>query len=238
MAWPASGPGRLLERYGDVAPRGMTVHDKTRLIGRLRRFHRLPGDESPKVLRSKTLGPGPLAFQIPAPVGAPPLLKGAGSFGWMALLASPRFPSDGWLCSLRLAFLRMDGFARFASLSFGWMALLASPRFPSDGWLCSLLLAFSRWTALFASPARKIRLALALASALASALAVAALSLLQLLHSLLPRAGEGARRADGGAFALMQLLSASRQQPCPPCSLQHAAARGLQVRRAPPAFPR
>ena len=38
----------------------MTVHDKTRLIGRLRRFHRLAGDESPKVLQRKTLGPGPL----------------------------------------------------------------------------------------------------------------------------------------------------------------------------------
>ncbi len=35
MAWPALGPGRLLERCGDAAPRGMTVHDRTRLIGRL-----------------------------------------------------------------------------------------------------------------------------------------------------------------------------------------------------------
>ncbi len=77
MAWPASGPGRLLERYGDVAPRGMTVHDKTRLIGRLRRFFCPPGRKSPKVLHGKTLGPRPLAFQFPAPVGAPPLLKGA-----------------------------------------------------------------------------------------------------------------------------------------------------------------
>ena len=36
MTLPASGPGRLLERTGDGAPRGMTVHDRTRLIGRLR----------------------------------------------------------------------------------------------------------------------------------------------------------------------------------------------------------
>ena len=36
MARPASGPGRLLERIGDDAPRGMTVHDRTRLTGRLR----------------------------------------------------------------------------------------------------------------------------------------------------------------------------------------------------------
>jgi hypothetical protein len=35
MAWPASLPGRLLEPCGDVRPRGMTVHDRTRLIGRL-----------------------------------------------------------------------------------------------------------------------------------------------------------------------------------------------------------
>lgn len=35
MAWPALGPGRLLERYGNVAPRGMAVQDRTRLTGRL-----------------------------------------------------------------------------------------------------------------------------------------------------------------------------------------------------------
>lgn len=38
MARPASGPGRLLERRGDAAPRGMAVHDRTRLTGRLRPF--------------------------------------------------------------------------------------------------------------------------------------------------------------------------------------------------------
>src|SRR3546814_19131259 len=35
MTLPASGPGRLLESSGDAAPRGMTVHDRHRLIGRL-----------------------------------------------------------------------------------------------------------------------------------------------------------------------------------------------------------
>ena len=35
MAWPALGSGRLLEKGGDAFPRGMTVHDRTRLIGRL-----------------------------------------------------------------------------------------------------------------------------------------------------------------------------------------------------------
>ncbi len=35
MARPASSPGRLLEAFGDRRPRGMTVHDRTRLIGRL-----------------------------------------------------------------------------------------------------------------------------------------------------------------------------------------------------------
>lgn len=34
--WPASRPGRLLEWRGDASPRGMTAHDRTRLIGRLR----------------------------------------------------------------------------------------------------------------------------------------------------------------------------------------------------------
>ena len=43
MTRPASGPGRLLERNGDVTPRGMTVLDRTRLIGRLRHFPFFPG---------------------------------------------------------------------------------------------------------------------------------------------------------------------------------------------------
>ncbi|MEY2862960.1 MAG: hypothetical protein RLY58_667 [Pseudomonadota bacterium] len=36
MAWPASDAGRLLERIGDGAPRGMIVLDRTRLTGPLR----------------------------------------------------------------------------------------------------------------------------------------------------------------------------------------------------------
>ena len=36
MPLPAVSPGRLLERTGDGAPRGMTVLDRTRLTGRLR----------------------------------------------------------------------------------------------------------------------------------------------------------------------------------------------------------
>lgn len=35
MVWPAPGSGRLLEHQGDLMPRGMAVHDRTRLIGRL-----------------------------------------------------------------------------------------------------------------------------------------------------------------------------------------------------------
>ena len=38
MPWPAVSPGRLLERSGDAAPRGMIAHDRTRLIGRLRHY--------------------------------------------------------------------------------------------------------------------------------------------------------------------------------------------------------
>ncbi len=44
MAWPALSPGRLLEASGDGRPRGMTVHDRTRLIGRLPLFVRKPQD--------------------------------------------------------------------------------------------------------------------------------------------------------------------------------------------------
>jgi len=35
LAWPALFPGRSLEVYGDVHPRWMAVHDRTRLTGRL-----------------------------------------------------------------------------------------------------------------------------------------------------------------------------------------------------------
>jgi hypothetical protein len=35
MAWPALDAGRLLEPLGDDRPRGMTVHDRIRLTGRL-----------------------------------------------------------------------------------------------------------------------------------------------------------------------------------------------------------
>jgi len=41
MPRPAVSPGRLLERTGDGAPRGMTVHDRTRLTGRLRHLIRI-----------------------------------------------------------------------------------------------------------------------------------------------------------------------------------------------------
>jgi len=54
---PASGPGRLLERSGDAAPRGMTVHDRTRLIGRLRpRVFLRWAQETPK-FAARTSGP-------------------------------------------------------------------------------------------------------------------------------------------------------------------------------------
>ena len=38
MAWLVPHPGWLLEACGDAGPRGMTVHDRTRLNGRLRHF--------------------------------------------------------------------------------------------------------------------------------------------------------------------------------------------------------
>ncbi len=56
MPRPAVSPGRLLERIGDDAPRGMTVHDKTRLIGRLRHIVLGCAQNNPKV-RCANLGP-------------------------------------------------------------------------------------------------------------------------------------------------------------------------------------
>ncbi len=42
MAWPALDSGRLLEACGDASPRGMTVHDRTRLTGELSIFFLMP----------------------------------------------------------------------------------------------------------------------------------------------------------------------------------------------------
>jgi len=38
MGWLDPHPGVLLEPSGDAGPRGMVVHDRTRLTGRLRHF--------------------------------------------------------------------------------------------------------------------------------------------------------------------------------------------------------
>ena len=38
MGWLDPSPGALLEHCGDAVPRGMVVHDRTRLSGRLRHF--------------------------------------------------------------------------------------------------------------------------------------------------------------------------------------------------------
>ena len=56
MAWPALDAGRLLERTGDRAPRGMTVLDRTRLTGRLAPSFLsiagdLPGDKTETIPR-------------------------------------------------------------------------------------------------------------------------------------------------------------------------------------------
>ncbi|SYZ56014.1 hypothetical protein CPBF426_34470 [Xanthomonas arboricola pv. juglandis] len=71
MAWPALDPGRLLERCGDVAPRRMTVHDRTRLTGRLRHLRSgvRPSRRCPRFVPPvavQTAGPAP---GIPNPCG-------------------------------------------------------------------------------------------------------------------------------------------------------------------------
>ena len=124
MSRPAMSPGRLLERNGDVAPRGMTVHDRTRLIGRLRAF---PGCAwktlkfAGQILGLRYASPNPRPFGAafsglrpvnpkicvanfgpryvhpnPRAFGAPPLLKGVlGNEGGRALLR--RFNAAAWL---------------------------------------------------------------------------------------------------------------------------------------------
>jgi hypothetical protein len=56
----ASGPGRLLELSGDAEPRGMTVHDRTRLIGRLRHLFPVEGLSD----RLPFASPDPLSLTI------------------------------------------------------------------------------------------------------------------------------------------------------------------------------
>jgi len=43
MAWLALLPGRLLERTGNSAPRGMVAHDRTRLNDRLPTYYEQAG---------------------------------------------------------------------------------------------------------------------------------------------------------------------------------------------------
>jgi hypothetical protein len=65
MLRPAVSPGRLLERIGDDAPRGMTVLDRTRLTGRLRR-HSLNAQHSRNpTIRSANRGPRAFAPDPP-----------------------------------------------------------------------------------------------------------------------------------------------------------------------------
>ncbi len=92
MAWPALDPGRLLERCGDVAPRRMTVHDRTRLTGRLRRLRsgvrpsrRRPRFVPPQAVQNAGPAPG-----IPHPRGCrrAPLTQGGLQVGRWSRLRS------------------------------------------------------------------------------------------------------------------------------------------------------
>ena len=80
MPRPAVSPGRLLERSGDAAPRGMTVYDRTRLIGRLR--HCFPGlrlGNPQSLLRKLWARASASNPPIRASRGSGPPTKGAGS---------------------------------------------------------------------------------------------------------------------------------------------------------------
>jgi len=135
MAWPASGPGRLLERCGDVAPRGMTVHDKTRLIGRLRRFFR-HDEKSPKVC-SAHLGPRATSAQFPAAVRPPSWRAPSGPLRFNVRNRScdsfRRAPfTKGGCASRRLAWGGIQS-ARAVEPPHGWLPHVLAPRAATHG---------------------------------------------------------------------------------------------------------
>lgn len=135
MAWPASGPGRLLERCGDVAPRGMTVHDKTRLIGRLRRFFR-HDEKIPKVC-SANLGPRATSAQFPAAVRPPSWRAPSGPLRFNVRNRScdsfRRAPfTKGGCASRRLAWAGIQS-ARAVEPPHGWLPHVLAPRAATRG---------------------------------------------------------------------------------------------------------
>src|SRR5690606_16435992 len=87
MPRPAVPPGRLLERIGDDAPRGMTAHDRTRLIGRLR--HLSPGPGARTLAAPRPRGPAAPRPRGPAASGAATTVDTGGrrGRGWQV---SPR----------------------------------------------------------------------------------------------------------------------------------------------------
>ena len=98
MSWPATSPGRLLERIGDDAPRGMTVHDRTRLIGRLCRFFRAMHGKSAHDSQGESRAPSfisrpPLALRASRPLtqGAVATWPGVGADSGGARKKRPRF---------------------------------------------------------------------------------------------------------------------------------------------------
>src|SRR5437899_1213790 len=62
--WLAESAGRWLEPRGNPGPRGMTVHDRTRLIGQLHFFPRV-GRSTNAPKKNGARYPGPLAFERP-----------------------------------------------------------------------------------------------------------------------------------------------------------------------------
>ncbi len=140
MAWPALDPGRLLERCGDVAPRRMTVHDRTRLTGRLRHLRSgvRPSRRCPRFippLAVQTAGPAP---GMPHPCGCrrAPLTQGGLHSG--ALLerrvVCHRWNCCRWNCLVMTAAL----FSRLAEGTGGSRPFLPSTACgggcPKGGW--------------------------------------------------------------------------------------------------------
>jgi hypothetical protein len=124
MLRPAVSPGRLLERIGDDAPRGMTVLDRTRLTGRLRLYFpgQCPG-KSQSSLREPWAPPRtsipPLALRASSP-----LTQGAGNPRLHLIRGIPRFAKriagPGLRCRSPHSRLRRESPPYQGRLS-GWM---------------------------------------------------------------------------------------------------------------------
>ncbi len=203
MAWPALDPGRLLERCGDVAPRRMTVHDRTRLTGRLRHLRsgvrpsrRCPRFVPPLAVQNAGPAPGipnPCGCSLPSSGVRPkktPTLRTAGG-------GTNRRPRSGHATPLRLSPRPLDS----RGLALGCTAG-ASGRLPSMKLLSMELLGNDCCFVLPVCGGGRAG---------------------PDLFCLPPLAGEGARRADGGSAGMR---GGSHPHPALRATFSHGREKG------------